>query len=133
MPKVGVFAAIIDKNEQILLTKIGYGSGNWTLPGGHLEVNESPTDGVKREVLEETGYIVEIDSLISIYSAPSKDDLVLMFRARIIDQIGWEPNEEIEQIAFFERINLPSQLHPWNVKRIEDAFNNKVSNLHIFT
>jgi ADP-ribose pyrophosphatase YjhB (NUDIX family) len=132
MPKVGVFATIIDKFDRILLTKIRYGSGNWTLPGGHLEKNESPIDGVKREVLEETGYVVEVENLVSIYSAPSKDDLVLLFRTRIVEKNDWEPNDEIEQVAFFERTNLPSQLHPWNIKRIDDAYNNKVSNLHIF-
>jgi ADP-ribose pyrophosphatase YjhB (NUDIX family) len=132
MPKVGVFATIIDNHDRILLTKIRYGSGNWTLPGGHLEKNESPIDGVKREVFEETGYVVEIENLVSIYSAPSKDDLVLLFRTRIVEQKKWEPNDEIEKVAFFERTNLPSQLHPWNIKRIDDAYNNKVSNLHIF-
>lgn len=133
MPKIGVFAAIKDKNERILLTKIKYGSGNWTLPGGHLESNESPIEGVKREVLEETGYIVEVSNLISVYSAPSKDDIVLLFRAKIIDRILWESNDEIEQVNFFERNSLPSAIHPWNVKRINDAFNNKKSNLHIFS
>ncbi len=33
---VGVFAAITDKDNRILLTKIGYGSRNWTFPGGQL-------------------------------------------------------------------------------------------------
>jgi hypothetical protein len=37
MPKVGVFAAIIVRNERILLTKINYGSGNWTLQVGILQ------------------------------------------------------------------------------------------------
>jgi 8-oxo-dGTP diphosphatase len=45
---------------------------------------------------------------------------------------SWEPNSEIEKIAFFERTELPSQLHPWNIKRIKDAFNNVTSNIHIF-
>jgi 8-oxo-dGTP diphosphatase len=132
MPKVGVFAAIFDENERILLTKIKYGSRNWTLPGGHLEKNESPIEGVKREVYEETGYIVEINNLIAIYSSPSKDDLVLLFKVVIVGKDSWEPNSEIERIGFFERTELPSQIHPWNIKRIKDAFNNVTSNIHIF-
>jgi 8-oxo-dGTP diphosphatase len=132
MPKVGVFAAIFDEDGRILLTKIKYGSGNWTLPGGHLEKNESPIEGVKREVYEETGYIVEANHLIAVYSSPSKDDLVLLFKVAIVGQDSWEPNSEIEKIAFFERNELPSQLHPWNIKRIKDAFNQVTSNIHIF-
>ncbi|MBM7585498.1 ADP-ribose pyrophosphatase YjhB (NUDIX family) [Bacillus pakistanensis] len=132
MPKVGVFASVIDEEDRILCVKINYGSGNWTLPGGHLEKNESPIDGVKREVYEETGFLVEIDYLISLYSAPEKDDLVLLFKARIIQKAEFVPNGEIEQIAFFDKGDLPKEMHPWNMKRIYDAFNDKVSNLHIF-
>jgi 8-oxo-dGTP diphosphatase len=72
VPKVGVFAAIFDLNNRILCAKLNYGSGNWTLPGGHLEINESPYDGIKREVFEETGYIIDIENLISVYSAPQR-------------------------------------------------------------
>lgn len=132
MPKVGVFAAVFDKNNNILCVKINYGSGNWTLPGGHLENNESLYDGTKREVLEETGYIVDIENLISVYSVPKKDDIVFLFKARIKGQIEWKPNDEIQQIGFFARNALPSQIHPWNIKRINDAYENKMSNLWVF-
>lgn len=98
----------------------------------HLENNESPYDGVKREVLEETGYIVDIENLISVYSAPQKDDIVFLFKARIKGKIEWEPNSEIQQIEFFERDALPSQIHQWNIKRINDAYDNKISNLWVF-
>jgi ADP-ribose pyrophosphatase YjhB (NUDIX family) len=131
MATVGVFAAIFDDKDRILLVKITYGSGNWTFPGGHLEKNESPIDGVKREVLEETGYIVDVEHLISVYSAPNKDDLVLLFKCKIIEQVGIYDNE-IEQIAFFTRDDLPTQIHPWNIKRINDAYENKISNIYVF-
>jgi 8-oxo-dGTP diphosphatase len=132
MPKVGVFAAVFDESDRILCVKINYGSGNWTLPGGHLENNESPCDGVKREVLEETGYIVDIENLISVYSAPEKDDIVFVFKAKIKGQIEWKPNDEIQKIDFFEKNALPTQIHPWNIKRINDVYENKISNLWVF-
>lgn len=132
MPNIGVFAAVFDENNRILCVKINYGSGNWTLPGGHLETNESPYDGVKREVLEETGYIVDVENLISVYFAPQKDDIVFLFKAKIKGEIEWKPNDEIQQIDFFPRNALPSQIHQWNIKRINDAFDNKTSHLWIF-
>jgi 8-oxo-dGTP diphosphatase len=132
MPSVGVFGAIFDQHNRILLVKIKYGSGNWTLPGGHLEANESPTDGVKREVLEETGYNIDVSHLISIYSVPIKDDLVLLFRATVTGKENWTTNDEIEEIGFFPREQLPHQLHAWNRKRINDAYQNLRSNLCIF-
>ena len=133
MPKVGVFAGIVDNMNRILLVKINYGSRNWTLPGGHLENNESPIEGVKREVFEETGYIIEPEHLVSVYSAPLKDDIVLLFKARISGKNNWKPNEEITDINFFEKGNLPVQIHPWNIKRINDIYEGKVSYIDIFT
>jgi len=38
----------------------------WTLPGGGVELAETPEEGVVREVKEETGYDVELDGLLGI-------------------------------------------------------------------
>ena len=40
--------------------------GKWSLPGGMLELGESLTEGVAREVLEETGLIVEAVELVEL-------------------------------------------------------------------
>lgn len=132
MPHVGVFVAVRDSEDRMLCVKLNYGSGNWTLPGGHLEQFESPLDCVKREVLEETGFIVEPSKLISVYSAPEKDDLVLVFGADIIDSKGFTPNEEISEIGFFSLDELPEEIHPWNVQRIADVYEGKESAFRVF-
>jgi len=36
-------------------------------PGGHIETDESPQQAVVREALEETRYVVEVDSLLGVY------------------------------------------------------------------
>ncbi|GKX66424.1 hypothetical protein [Inconstantimicrobium mannanitabidum] len=71
-------------------------------------------------------------NVISVYSTPEKDDLVLLFKAKIKGQVDWQPDDEIQQISFFEKNNLPTQIHPRNIKRINDAYENKTSNLCIF-
>jgi len=38
-----------------------------TQPGGHIEANESPEAAVVRETLEETGCLVEVESLLGVY------------------------------------------------------------------
>lgn len=47
----------------------------WTLPGGGMEYLEQPVDTVRREVLEETGYTVEVGELLGVRSLylPSSD------------------------------------------------------------
>jgi len=56
MPKVGV-AVIIIKNGKVLMhkRKNSHGDGTWSLPGGHLEFNESLEECAQRETFEETG------------------------------------------------------------------------------
>lgn len=132
MVNVGVSCAVTNDKDEILLVKLNYGSKNWTLPGGNLEHNESPIHGAIREVFEETGVTVEIQNLVSIYSAPEKNDLVLLFKGTMVAEDDFESNEEIEDVKFFHKNALPAQIHPWNIKRINDVFEGKSSSFHMF-
>jgi ADP-ribose pyrophosphatase YjhB (NUDIX family) len=66
-PLVGVGAVVVDKGR-VLLVRRGTEPlrGQWSLPGGLLELGESLKDGVIREVREETGLIVEPLDLIEL-------------------------------------------------------------------
>lgn len=45
-------------------------NGNWALPGGAIEMNESVADAAVRETFEETGVRAEVTGLLGIYSDP---------------------------------------------------------------
>jgi len=66
-PLVGVGAVVVDE-DRVLLVRRGTEPlrGQWSLPGGLLELGEALTDGVIREVREETGLIVEPSELIEL-------------------------------------------------------------------
>jgi 8-oxo-dGTP diphosphatase len=66
-PLVGVGAVIVQAGR-VLLARRGNEplKGHWTLPGGLLELGESLSDGVMREVREETGLNVEVVELIEL-------------------------------------------------------------------
>jgi ADP-ribose pyrophosphatase YjhB (NUDIX family) len=66
-PLVGVGAVIVEQ-DRVLLIRRGREplKGHWSLPGGLLELGESLTDGVRREVREETGLTVEPLELIEL-------------------------------------------------------------------
>jgi len=65
---VGVGGVIIDKGRALLIRR---GSeplrGEWSIPGGTLELGESLQEGVARELREETGLDVRILELIEVF------------------------------------------------------------------
>jgi ADP-ribose pyrophosphatase YjhB (NUDIX family) len=121
MPTLGVFAAITDEEGRILCVRMNYATRAWTTPGGRVECGESPLDALKREVLEESGLEVVVGELVGVYSKPYKDDIVLFFRARVVAHHPWQPNDEIAQIGYFGRNDLPEPMGFVARTRIIDA------------
>lgn len=66
-PIVGVGAVILEGNRALLVRR-GHEpmKGEWSLPGGALELGETLEQGVVREVLEETGLVVEAVSVVEV-------------------------------------------------------------------
>jgi 8-oxo-dGTP diphosphatase len=67
--------AVIVKNKKILLIKRKQEPyrGQYALPGGFVEYGETVEAALQREVLEETGLVVKIKSLVDVYSDPDRD------------------------------------------------------------
>ena len=67
-PLVGVGAVIVDDQGRVLLVqrKNEPAKGHWTLPGGLLELGEPLMEGVKREILEETGLFVQPEAIVEV-------------------------------------------------------------------
>jgi len=67
-PVVGIGGVIIDSGRTLLIRR---GSepllGEWSIPGGTLEIGESLEEGVARELLEETGIEVRVLELIEVF------------------------------------------------------------------
>jgi len=64
-PKVDV-RGVVFRDDRILLVR-EVADGRWTLPGGWADVNQSPTESVVREVLEESGYETRPVKLLAVY------------------------------------------------------------------
>ena len=66
-PIVGV-GAIIFEGGRVLLAKRGKppSPGNWSIPGGALELGETLEDACRREVMEETGLCVKIETIVGL-------------------------------------------------------------------
>ena len=67
-PVVGIGAIVVDDAGRVLLVKRRYEplAGQWSLPGGALEVGETLEAGVAREILEETGLVVDVGPVVEV-------------------------------------------------------------------
>jgi 8-oxo-dGTP diphosphatase len=67
-PLVGVGGVVIDKGRALLIRRASEPlRGEWSIPGGMLELGETLEQGVARELLEETGLQVRVLELIEVF------------------------------------------------------------------
>ena len=73
-PVAGVGAVIVDQGR-VLLVKRGHAplKGEWSLPGGAVELGETLEAAVAREVLEETGLVVDVGPVVEVIDRVHRD------------------------------------------------------------
>ena len=75
-PVVGVGAVTVTEAGTIVLVKRRHEplAGQWSLPGGMLELGETLEAGAAREMLEETGLVVEVGPVVEVFDRILVDD-----------------------------------------------------------
>jgi ADP-ribose pyrophosphatase YjhB (NUDIX family) len=108
----GEVRGVIFRDDSILLVKERQ-DGLWTLPGGWADVNESPSEAVVREALEESGYQIRAIKLLALYDRrkhahpPHLHHIYkLFFRCELLGGMP-SPWVETESVAFFQESELP--------------------------
>ena len=94
-PLVGVGAVIVDDRGRVLLIQRGTEplKGHWSIPGGLLDLGETLVDGVKREVVEETGLSVKPEAIVEvvdrIHHQEGKENLPTVIRYHYVIVDYW--------------------------------------------
>ena len=101
-PKVGVGGIVVqDGKVLLLLRKNAPEAGSWSLPGGRVEFMESLEDAVVRELREELGITVEVESLVCVINHIVPDEnahwVAPAYRVRVVS--GVPKNLEPEKTA----------------------------------
>jgi len=103
---VGTTGVIFNSKKEILLFKHTYRQNEWSLPGGYMKATEHPSEGLEREIEEESGLIVSIDKEIKIRADRETARLDITY---IGAHIGgkFKPSSEVSKAEFFSFENLP--------------------------
>ena len=95
-PVVGVGAVIV-RDGRALIVRRGYEprKGEWSIPGGLLQLGESLAEGARREVLEETGLEVDMGPMIETFDRVHRDaDGRIRYHFVIVDFVCWSSTGE---------------------------------------
>lgn len=92
---VSAGALVFDGRGRLLVLEPTYKSG-WTIPGGVIEAGETPWEGCRREVYEETGLDVTSGRLACVDTRPAKADRPLGLR--FLFDVGPLPDDAIAAI-----------------------------------
>jgi ADP-ribose pyrophosphatase YjhB (NUDIX family) len=117
---ISVAGVVIDEDDRALIIQ-RRDNAHWEPPGGVLERNEGITDGLLREVEEETGLDVELVALTGIYKNMSRGIIALVFRCRAV---GGEltKNEEVIGFRWVRESDVRLLMSEAYAVRILDAF-----------
>src|SRR5579872_2607792 len=116
IPLVGIGAIIIE-DSRVLLVKRAHPpiQGQWSIPGGVLEVGELVREAAIREAREETGLIVEPADLLGVYDRVLRNtDRRVQYHYVLIDflchRIGGELRaaSDAAEVRWFTREELPA-------------------------
>jgi glycerol 3-phosphatase-2 len=125
-----VSAVVLREGRLLLLRRAD--NRQWGLPGGSVEIGETVTAAIEREVREETGYEVAVGRLVGVYSDP-RLQIVRYPDGRVWHYVnlcfachlrGGQPRPqpgEALALDWFAPDGLPADLVPLHRGRIEDA------------
>jgi 8-oxo-dGTP diphosphatase len=105
---VSVAGVIFDEGGSHVLLIKRRDNGRWEPPGGVLELSETITEGLAREIREETGLRVEIEVLTGVYKNMSQGIVALVYRCRAQGEpdlqtaeataVAWHPLSAVEEL-----------------------------------
>ena len=92
---LGVGGAVV-ANDRLLLVRRSSrrGRGNWQIPGGFVEVDETIEKAVIREVMEEAGVIIQVKGVLGIRNRYSEDNGNSIYVVFLMDHISGDASPD---------------------------------------
>ncbi len=117
---VSVAGAIYDESADSFLVIQRRDNGEWQLPGGVLELDETIEEGVIREVLEETGVVVKPVKLTGVYKNMIRKIVSLVFLCEVVSG-DLQINDEAQKVEWMAAVRVPEMMSEAFAVRLLDA------------
>jgi ADP-ribose pyrophosphatase YjhB (NUDIX family) len=122
-PKLDVRGVVFRDDGALLLVR-ERSDGGWTLPGGWVDVGESPSQAVEKEVREESGYVVRATKVLGLldrdrHGHPPHAHHIwkVLIRCSLVGGAAAAPGLETEGVGFFHASAIP----PLSLTRVVPA------------
>jgi ADP-ribose pyrophosphatase YjhB (NUDIX family) len=117
---IGVGGAVVRDRQLLLVRRASrHGRGNWQLPGGFIEPDETIEQAVVREVEEEAGVAAEVVGVLGLRSRYDPDSGNGVYVVLLLRPVSGEPKadgREVDQAGYFtlDQIRELNPLPPVN-------------------
>lgn len=116
---VSVAAAIVRDDQRVLLVRRA-DNGHWQPPGGVLDLEEAIEAGLAREVAEETGLSIDVETLTGVYKNIARGIVALVFRCHTTNG-NLTLNDEVSEFRWASDAELDTLMDPAYAVRARDA------------
>ena len=119
---VGVGGAVVGDGRLLLVRRASRrGRGNWQIPGGFVEQNETMEIAVLREVEEETGVKTTAQGVLGIRNRYDEEGGNSIYVVMLLSPSSGEPNPDMKEVDRAEYFSLPEiqaleQISPVNIE-----------------
>jgi len=122
-------AVVVMRDRQVLLVKRKFAphAGEWSLPAGFVEHNETPEEAAVRETAEETGLTVRIKQLLDVAGTceDHKSNIVLVVYAAELTGGTLQAGDDAQEAGFYPVNILPGKIAFSSHKQILEKFINR--------
>jgi mutator protein MutT len=124
---IGVGGAVVQEGRLLLVRRASRrGRGNWQVPGGFIEPDETIEQAVVREVAEEAGVTAEVEGVLALRSRYDPDNGNSLYIVLLLRPLSGEPKpdgHEVDQAGYIslEEIRALDQVPPINLEIAQRA------------
>lgn len=116
---VAVAGVVVREDGRVLVVQ-RRDNGRWEAPGGVLEQDETFEQGVQREIAEETGVTVTVESLSGVYKNMTIGVVALVYRCRPVSGEA-TPTPESQRVEWLTVDEIQQRMKPAYAIRVLDA------------